>query len=1345
MKFRQQFLNGYKLLGILFFLVFNTLYGATINFTGQPAKIELVERIKLPFYAWPATLLSYQVQLNGNQTSDLILVDSMGKQLPIQWSDIKKDSAVLNFLTDLPSGATRTFFLKKGTLEKFEPSNRLSVTLPKSESWWFSNHIAPAPFSNLKMADSQFAIGSGELHSPKLNIKKLTTEVLDDGVLFKKSQVTYTFENGGTYSVTMRFVNGYNFFEFDEKMVNLPLDTDIKLVMNWKHLPLKYRWAAGSDIFNECAERWPQIDQNILLADIPEDPHWMSTTIEDVSKEMYMKLAAYNGNTASELYPAVNFWEENGMELGLFMRDANRWSDPAYGIWQPTHNLAITFNYKNKELNWIFPITTGERSLGIDFAPASMGEKIIAEHVEKYNNWPNIKRNRRYDPNSRMRYNQLLGQLYGPQSLDIIKDWDLTYVGKLPKIQPELRKKFKNAEDLEKFILSEASFIMYPRGLNLWPGANSIDHRYFYGKLQEGYLEFANQLKPDAKARLDAILLYTAYLLTNDGMHPIRSSLAGCPNMAADGWTVPAHIAYLFPEHKMASEWRDYFQKYWQISTTFFTRPTVKTYESLGGRWAESFGIYNWAHLAPTMPAQITGFLVDDVNRIANDATALRGRWLVDSVTAPVINPQANWRADWRNGTPTPPDLTNAKPERQYPAIGAHNWGSSQVIPDTVKQLGYFLRNYDPMTAEAMMYLESKNWLENPNSTNWGNLFITPKVANNHGTDPELESSKYTGYGINLRHGVGTDKEVYLYLSQVDSGPNYRWGISGHGSTGTLYYVAGNKIWTGHETEDTGDHGANDIDGHTGFGVMKNQMFRSIGQNVLEAPLFDLDVAQKATLTSQKGEKSYSYPEYDSRGVLMVGGDYFLLRDSMRANVRNSRFSWFIPRNEEFPDFFFLNPASIRNDHWREIQTRAALGFHRDGAPIDRDLGHLVLVTHRKGEIKMPNMSSKALPFLEKIKLHDFSAVRKNPDPKGVFQVLTPESKDHVFWSQKPINYKLYGIDFAGTDGVVRRKNNGDVELAIFGKGDLAFDKIGIKIDDDNAAAALTHNSNGTITGRLVVSQSKNANVKFTFGNQGKLYANGLEVKSTEFAPGRYELEYTNNTPMPERARIIRTENQSQGAKVYFANANGATDYKLQYSQDNGKNWSDGAQGESSPLVISKLTNGEKVHLRLVALNQNIESKPSKLYPLYVSNLSPEHPDGLLLQLGDNQVKATWGECLGVTDYNLYRRQKGAKEWEKIYSGLAREYLDKVPDVVPAYRLAGSIDNPNPYQGKVYEYAVSASNLNGEGGKSEIRNTDPTSWLNWQVPVELKFRRQSEFTKPPYFKNFQTPPLFYPN
>lgn len=131
-------------------------------------------------------------------------------------------------------------------------------------------------------------------------------------------------------------------------------------------------------------------------------------------------------------------------------------------------------------------------------------------------------------------------------------------------------------------------------------------------------------------------MLISAYINTLEAMNTIRTSLAGTANMAADGWAVPGQMSFLYPEHPMAKEWADFFEKTLEIYGIFYTRPEVKAFESKGGRWVESLGIYNWAFLRPTSATNIALKEFDGKNRFAGKYMAQRGHWMLDMMTAPI-------------------------------------------------------------------------------------------------------------------------------------------------------------------------------------------------------------------------------------------------------------------------------------------------------------------------------------------------------------------------------------------------------------------------------------------------------------------------------------------------------------------------------------------------------------------------------------------------------------------------------------------------------------------------------------------------------------------------------------
>lgn len=1314
-------------------------------------ELQFKDNIRCPTYAWPRTLISHPVALSDN-CDDIIVTDlKSGNIIPSQLSTSKNGSNVVTFFSDLPSGADRSYSIKTGkSLQKcHQPvksnssgsfievdGGSIGIRIPASQNMGIGVPV-PGPVYSLRRNSNW--IGESKIISPSLSVLAIETTRLEDGELFQIWQVRYHFEKNGVYTAVLKVISGYDFIEFHEEMSSLDKNYNITNEMNWVNFSPEYRYGIASGMYNSM-KPWPKINQGVKTSSTQEDPAWSPGVIEDTSKEMWMYLSPYNGNGVRELMPCVSFWN-NTDELGVFVLDYKRWQDGEYGIWQPTRRLMTSFRYLDGLLSWSWPIVTGTRVTAINLNSTEKGEayteslqsilKKIAPDTKSVGD--------RFDPqNIKVRYNQLLQQIYGPLNLDKVKNWQLNYP--LTAKRPEklfLAGSVKSADDFISKLFSSV-FVFYPIGQNGWPGVNSINHRFVYEWVLDGMMRLSDQMTHEQLIRADALLLLSAHLLTDDAMHPIRNCMAGAPNMAADGWCVPAGISFLYPEHSMAKEWREHYQKYWSLTHTYFTRPATEY--SLGGRWTESLGTYNWAHLRPTGVVQIMNFIQDSINRWATPEAVERGRWMVDMLTAPINNPDPYWRQEFKKGKPTPPK-DSGELTRHYPAHGAHGSGTTMEPPKIVNTYGYFLRNYDPMISENLTWINTYGFHEekggHSHSVSWPSL-IKKFTDHNTGTRPEFKSCKYTGHGVVLRAGVGSRDEISIHLDQVDRGPNYRWGNTNNGGSGVIYFYGGGKIWTGHEREDTGDHTANNCEGVTNFGVMKDGSFKGIGHNILERPLIDLGVAQLTTITSRCDESRYSWPAYESRSIMLVGHDYFLIYDKVGTTGSLGRFSWFIAKDQEYPEIAFLKPQGARQDHWREVFTPSAKGFNRD-APGS----HLTFVTHKKDSVQLKQMSKKTLPFLSFTDIKQYE--NKNKLPLGVYEVKTDEYDDIFFRDERDIRYDSDSISFSGQAGVYRKSKNGNEQYALFGKGSIYSKNISLALEEGDCGISIANIHNG-ISG---ICYSEKGGVAVITGNAvvGTLYLDGIEtaVQQGRFIipKGRHNWEITNFKAMPMQAKILRTVNFSGGANIFFSESPAAEKYLLEYSTDTAKTFSAIGKFNTSPAVIREFSNGQKLHVRIIAMNTDKIATPSHEYPIYVNDIIPEHPDGLALSLGTNTIEASWGKCLGAENYRLYRRIVGEPSWNVVYKGNETNFIDRASGVVRHTMLPGKEDNI-PYRGIVYEYAVTTVNGNGESKKSEIVTSSPTSWLNWMPNTDSPgFRRDTEYWKPPYVSAREEVPKKY--
>ena len=1361
-------------------------------------RFELKDEIASPVYSWPRTLLTYPVDFSHVRVTPSQLTlqnEATGRPEAFQLSEIKttKDGllvfAKVSFFSDLPPGSKRVFVLGIGKTET-PPTTMpetahdglieinggdLKVRLPASFSA-ISAGGCPSPILGLNAGSGW--CGGGHIVSPANPVQSLDTVCTESGPLFRIYLLTYRFANGGTYAATVRIVKGYSFANLTEKISGLAPGDQAVMELGWsdfsptKRMPLNCGWL--------CPPEGLGIDEPVTIPGIIEDPHWNphANTVEDPAKEMIFHLAAFQGNGNRDAVPAISFWEEKagGQELGFFVPDAKSWDDHQYMVWQPTTLLQVRFRHAGGLLTASYPLADGKRETGITLYSVAQGEKVIADFRNSYKEAAGNDQKAFIDNGAsdyrdlEMRFVLWIRSWYGGLSLDKVKDWVLTppdgnEPAPVPAVEsePENRIKIDSASELVDKVF-HSSLMAYPMGSNV--GIDAIGHRNIRPFVRY-YLQYGSQLTPEQHRRLDALLLLSAYVNNDDDLAPSRCCISGTPNIASDGFSVASELSVLFPKHPLFAEWADQFEKRQQLMGCFYTRPEVKAYDSLGGRWCESLGGYNWAYFDSSIPANTSLELVDGKNRFANPWVAQRGHWMYDELTAPVYNPNPYWRQNRfgfnQKGTMPPPSrwksgiqltATNGF-ERQYPAHGAHGTGTSFPIPAVVPILAETLRNYDPMTAEHLFWATAQR--TSPEYEGKGNYWFNVGangIAPNNGTDPHLKSSKYTGHGIILRSGVGTPEELSIHLDQADQGPNYRWGWNGENSSGVLYFFANGQPWSGHERENTGDHDNDDATGTTTFAVVKDGEYRSIGNNVLEHPLYNLGVAQFGEITARKDLKPYSWPVYKSRSIMLVGTDYFILCDDA---VGDMRFSWFTMKDLPFPKLVFLSQLNARGDHWSEVTTAISKGVIRDAGRVEG--AHVVLVSHKKNEVEMEKMTSKPVPYLEKADIQQYAwklpKGEKTP-PAGVYWVKTPTSHDVVFRNNAEIHYSGNDGSFAGTAGVIRNKLDGSTELALFEGTEIGAH--GVKLSTPTGSElgiGATFNNAVVISGTFMAPKEAPFSIEAPQIAEATLYVDGAKhearvkdgVLTTTLPVGHHSWELTSGLPTPICSKIVRTEVFSGGVKVVFTPVAGANHYRMETSANGGKTWQSAGEGASSPLEIKGLANGTKIHVRVIAANAQKESAPGNEYPVYVSDKPPVAPDGLDLVLAKDRIDLTWGEILGVSEYRLYRRPLGETAWKHIYSGSARSFADlDAKGSIPPVELPGRADNAlNNDRGSIYEYAVSAVSGNGEGQKSALENSDPTSWRNWwPAGEERRFKRQTGYWLPPYVAPEAVPPLRYP-
>ncbi len=546
-------------------------------------------------------------------------------------------------------------------------------------------------------------------------------------------------------------------------------------------------------------------------------------------------------------------------------------------------------------------------------------------------------------------------------------------------------------------------------------------------------------------------------------------------------------------------------------------------------------------------------------------------------------------------------------------------------------------------------------------------------------------------------------------------------GIAGEGGCGVVYFYAAGKSYSHNAREDVGDRQAHDTDFCSNFGVWKNGTFRSIGRNGLEKPLLDLGFAQFAEIVPRQGANAYSWPEYQGRSILLAGTDYFVVYDHVFSDSVAHRFSWFTEAHDEMPVIRMVkgdprDPAPALT----QITTSTTKGVWHDGSGDS-----MAVITHRR-DLRIDSAK--------------FGAT-----------VSGDGWKDIVFRNSTPVRFQDGDTVFEGRAGLVRQRANGDTILSIFDGSRISSRGVTLEPTAGLAVSA-TFRDGSAITGRfasltggtLTLTSAKAA-------GSARIYIDGAPIVATSkmtVPPGKHSWELTIDPPQPPSPRIMRTVNRSEESEVFFALAGGATRYRAQISRDNGATWTDASETVASPIRLTGLRNGAKIHVRMIAFNEQKSSAPGPEYPIYVTKDMPDHPDGLRLRLAKDRVDLDWGEVLGAGEYRLYRRAVGSNEFALVYHGLATSFQDRAPGVIPAYDEPGmAADAARVAQPvRLYEYIVSAVNGNGEGDRCTPVDTSPSSWRNWDPKPNEPFRRRFTYNTTNYLHvgEEEPGPKYYP-
>lgn len=1265
------------------------------------AVITLEDHVKHPLYWWPETLLSYEIVSDEPlDAARFELVDQeTGKQVPFQLtqtSQSDKPAMTLHLMTGLPSKGKRSFILQRGNARSFPPievqtgkdhyivsTGQFTVRIPSSQPVEKGKIAGPIDgFSKDGISwtgNSYFDASTG--------VKSLETKLTESGPLFALFDLHYTFTNGATYTAQVKCIQGYDFIELKEQMNGF--GEKARWNIDWNSFSPTHRQAPNHP-YGKPKENgkgfsrydWEKISQTML-----NSHHGINKEVSPDGKIPF-EVGLFGNWPAETNVTSTLFWDETGgQSIGLFSQDLSYWDNKQYAIWHDPRSLSIKFYYKDNLLKWSYPLFDGTRSTAISFYP----HQKDLDYMDRLEEMTTPVRNPDGTSYSvkmgQQSYNSFLQNKYSTLDLNRVKDWCLTYpdTAPVPASIFDDSQKQTIREFEQRFFYGGFSNELAVSGPCQNSGYGPTASRMFY----DYYTSALNQLLPEMtkeqRERNIALFLVHAYIAAGEEYMPMRHMLSGHPNFLSDVKSVPPFASYLFPEHPKAKEWADLFEKYIDLNSHYHTRPEVKHWNAIGGRWTENINTYIWGFIRPSIRANYLLHRMDGKKRMAGSNMAMIGTYVMNALSAP-FNGGSTEPGDMHNwGAVTPEN----GPARVIPPLGAH--AIRRMLPSAYWLLGKEFEYYDPLLSENMRYIARPEYDDAEMQHRNDNAFncMYPLSTDDSGTPPDLKSVKINGYGIVLRAAVGTPGELSVHLGQIDNGPNYRWGIVGDGGCGTVYFYAGGKSYSNNGKEDAGDRRLQDTDLVTSFGVFKDGRFKSIGKGELSSPLYDLTLGQFAEITSS-AERQYSWPEYKGRSIMLVGSDYFLIYDDVYNQNMGSRFSWFTKADESLPELNVVKGGGADYTFsTKKTECITHTGRESKGIWFDGTGDFLTFVSHKKGFSQTPTA---------------YGCIISTPDGNS----------DFIFRNDEPVLVKEPGIAFEGTAGFIRNQKE-EQEFAIFHGNRIGNDDFEILPASTDAGLSAVYRDKENIKGEFYCMKETQVTFKwndqvpagirfYLDGNKQNISVSGNSL-TLSFPSGRHIWNITKGLPDLLRPEFAHTRNSNQKVEVCMEPVTGAGSYRFEYSTDAGKTWNVYKEQAQNKLTVSPLGNEKKGYIRAFALNKEHTSSASVIYPLYFTGEKPHYPDGLKLELLDKEVSLSWGKVLGCREYKLYKKT-GNGSYKLIYTGESNTFKDRLP--------AGGVINA---------YTVSTRNGNGESEQCLPVDTDPDSWLNFDPVKGEPFRR----------------------
>ncbi|MGV8094014.1 MAG: hypothetical protein AB2L24_19295 [Mangrovibacterium sp.] len=346
-----------------------------------------------------------------------------------------------------------------------------------------------------------------------------------------------------------------------------------------------------------------------------------------------------------------------------------------------------------------------------------------------------------------------------------------------------------------------------------------------------------------------------------------------------------------------------------------------------------------------------------------------------------------------------------------------------------------------------------------------------------------------------------------------------------------------------------------------------------------------------------------------------------------------------------------------------------------------------------------------------------------NPVPDhGAYRISKPDgSTEWVFRDDQDLIFNQRQLVFEGTAGLIRQSSDKKTyEAALFQGKKIGIPGMVLELKEIPRYAGMSlKNTAGGFTGIIRLRNesaisfspetSVNNMVFYLDGIETTLNKTGINTFTLVVPKGEHHWQWTDSGVIPAAPEIKRSIAGKDWCELEWSSVPGAVTYVIQKSTDKGNKWTDAGETKNTIDKLTGLDEGKKIHVRVLAKGKGGAGEPSGDYPVYPGSAKPHALEGLIVVKSGDSVSLSWGQILGADQYSLYQRAKGSPEFRKVYSGTGRTATIRLENI-------SGID----------EFAVTATNGNGESEKSIPADTDESRFINWYpVPDEI-FRRDTE-------------------